>query len=124
MSRRTPLVTSGALFDPATPLPPIRLDTPAWLAWLEQPTTTRFAYPLFDPAHGYIVGRMTVRKEQRQRGGSYWTVYRRAGRQVRKVYLGTSACVTHARLEAIATALRTAADGSLDDGLTAGKPIP
>jgi len=124
MSHRTPLVSAGALFDPTAPLPPIRLDTPAWLAWLEQPTTTRFAYPLFDPARGYIIGRMTVRKERRQRGGSYWTVYRRAGRQVRKVYLGSSACVTHARLEAIATALRAAAEGDQEDSRAAGKPTP
>ncbi len=105
MSAKTPLVSAGALYDPATPTRGIRLDTPAWLAWLEAPTTTRFTYPLFDPAVGYVVGFMTVRKERRQRGGAYWTAYRRAGSRLRKVYLGRSATVTQARLQAIAAVL-------------------
>ncbi len=66
----------------------IRLDSPTWLAWLEQAEVTRFAYPIVDPQRGTITGYMTVRKERRQRGTAYWTVYRRCGRQVRKVYLG------------------------------------
>jgi LuxR family maltose regulon positive regulatory protein len=105
MSRSTPTVSAGSLYDPAAPAPGIRLDGPAWPTWLEAPTTTRFAYPLFDPAVGYIVGFMTVRKERRRRGGAYWTAYRRAGGRLRKVYLGRAAAVTPARLEAIAQAL-------------------
>ena len=106
MSAKTPIVSTATLYDPAAPAVLIRLDTPAWFAWLEAPTTRRFAYALFDPAVGYNVGVMTVRKEVRQRGGWYWTAYRRAGRQVRKVYLGRSAAVTHAQLQAAAERLR------------------
>lgn len=83
----------------------IWLDTPAWFAWLDTGTTVRFAYPLFDPAKGYIVGVMTVRKEPRPRGGGYWTAYRRAGARLRKVYLGRTPAVTQGRLAAIARAL-------------------
>ena len=82
----------------------IRLDSPAWFAWLEEAGVTRFAYPIFDPERGYITGYMTVRKERRQRGQGYWTVYRRCGRQLRKVYVGRSPAVTEARLQAIAWA--------------------
>lgn len=102
MSGKTPTVSAGGVYDPGR----IELDSPAWWAWLEAPTTTRFAYPLFDPAVGYIIGFMTVRKEGRQRGGHYWTVYRRAGARLRKVYLGRSATVTANRLQAIADQLR------------------
>ena len=77
---------------------------------VSEPTTTRFAYPLFDPAEGYIVGRMTVRKERRERGGVYWTAYRRTCGRLRKVYLGRSETLTHARLEAIARLLHEAND--------------
>lgn len=105
MSTKTPTVAMGSLVDPAWP-GHIELDSPAWWAWLAAPTTTRFAYPLLDPAVGYVVGFMTVRKEGRQRGSVYWTVYRRAGARLRKVYLGRSETVTAARLQAIADQLR------------------
>ncbi len=105
MSRHTPTVAAGALYDPATPASHIRLDSPTWHTWLEAPTTTRFAYPLHDQQRGYIAGFMTVRKEGRRRGGAYWTVYRRGGPRLRKVYLGRSATVTLDRLEAIAQGL-------------------
>jgi hypothetical protein len=87
----------------------VQLDTAAWFAWLEAPSTAGFSYPIFDPKCGYIIGFMTVRKEQRQRGGSYWVVYRRQGRRVCKRYLGRSATVTHERLEMIANSLRSMA---------------
>ena len=83
----------------------MRLDRPAWFAWLEAPSTTSFSYPLFDRRCGYIIGFMTVRKERRQRGGAYWTVYRRQGRRLRKFYLGASQRLTQARLEAVAMTL-------------------
>jgi hypothetical protein len=78
------------------------LDTPAWVGWLEAPTTASFAYPVFDPCRGYIVGVMTVRKEGRQRGGFYWSAYRRQGGRVRKVYLGPATALTRARLDEVA----------------------
>jgi hypothetical protein len=49
---------------------------------------------------------MTLRKERRQRGGAYWSVYRRQGRQVRKRYVGLSAALTRERLDQIAVLLR------------------
>ncbi len=72
MSEKTPRVwevqSYGAergrraiLSDPSAPGPDIVVDSPAWFAWLEAPTTTSFSYPLFDPAAGYILGFMTVR---------------------------------------------------------------
>ena len=48
---------------------------------------------------------MTVRKERRQRGGVYWSAYRRQGRRLRKIYLGPSASVTEARLREVAARL-------------------
>ena len=66
MSAKTPVVSAGFLFDPATPATSLRLDTPAWQRWLEDPTTRRFAYPLYEPRVGSIIGFMTVRKEGRQ----------------------------------------------------------
>ncbi len=83
----------------------LRLDSPAWFTWLEEPTTTSFAYPVYDAAHGWIDSFLTVRKERRQRGGTYWTAYRHVGGRLRKVYLGRSQTVTDARLQAIAAAL-------------------
>lgn len=115
MSAKTPTVSAGGLYDPAAP-DRIDLDSPAWWAWLAAPTTTRFAYPLYDPAVGYTIGFMTVRKEGRQRGGRYWTAYRRAGARLRKVYLGRSETVTAARLQAIAEVLRAEASRQTNRG--------
>lgn len=83
----------------------LRRDSPAWFAWLDDPATTSFAYPVFDAAHGWIDSFLTVRKERRQRGGTYWTAYRHVGGRLRKVYLGRSSTVNHARLLAVAAAL-------------------
>ncbi len=106
MRMTRPTVSGDALYSPELPNGRIRLDTATWFAWLEAPTTTSFSYPLFDPAVGYIVGFMTVRKEGRQRGGTYWSVFRRSGGRVRKVYVGRSATVTQARLHQVADRLR------------------
>ena len=118
MSRSTPTVSDGVLFDPARPDRLIRLDSPAWRTWLEAPTTTSFAYPLFDPAVGYSLGVMTVRKERRQRGGCYWLAYRRLDRRLGKVYLGGTPAVTAPRLQAIADAFRAAAAATRPPALT------
>ena len=103
-------VRSAVLSDPGAPGADIVVDSPAWFAWLEAPTTTSFSYPLFDPAAGYIMGFMTVRKEQRKRGTSYWSVYRRCQGRVQRVYLGRSGTITDARLHTIATSLRLTAE--------------
>lgn len=91
--------------------PAIRLDTLAWAQWLEAPTTRSFAYPLFDRAAGWITGFMTVRKEQRQRGSSYWVAYRRSDGQLRKIYLGRSPQVTGLRLASVAAQFLQATGG-------------
>jgi LuxR family transcriptional regulator, maltose regulon positive regulatory protein len=106
MAANLPRISEQRVYDPMGPDGNVQLDTPAWFAWLAAETTTRFSYPLFDPQVGYIVGWMTVRKEQRQRGGHYWVAYRRLSGQVRKVYLGSSGVVTAQRLEAIAYRLQ------------------
>ncbi len=107
MAQKTPCVYDRWLPDPTGEAPELRLDSPAWFAWLEAATTTRFAYPIYDRHCGYIVGVMTVRKESRQRGGWYWTAYRRVGAKLHKHYLGRSATVTMARLTAIAARMLT-----------------
>jgi hypothetical protein len=80
----------------------MRLDSAAWFSWLEQDATRSFSYPIFDRRCGYIIGFLTVRKEARQRGGRYWSVYRHQGGRVWKRYLGQSGSVTAARLEELA----------------------
>lgn len=106
MTKTIPLVRKGMLVDDQTTGPPIQLDTRAWFAWLEAPTTTSFSYALFNRTRGYIDGFMTVRKERRQRGTTYWSVYRRQGHRLRKVYVGASSALTQARLEQIAAQFR------------------
>jgi LuxR family transcriptional regulator, maltose regulon positive regulatory protein len=76
----------------------IRLDTPEWERWLEEPTSCSFAYPVYDRRGGYIRGWMTVRKERRSRGGQYWVAYRRIGKRLCKLYLGLSAQVGQSQL--------------------------
>lgn len=84
----------------------IQLDSEAWFAWLEAPGTRSFAYALFDPQQGWIEGLMTVRKERRERGGWYWSVYRRQGERLRRVYLGAARQLTSERLSRVAEQLR------------------
>jgi hypothetical protein len=103
MSMKTPRVSEAAVYASNLPGGSIRLDTPAWFNWLEQEATRSFSYPIFDGRCGYIIGFMSVRKEARRRGGQYWSVYRREGGGVRKIYLGRSGNVTAARLEEVAT---------------------
>jgi hypothetical protein len=89
----------------------IRLDSAAWLAWLEQPTSSSFAYPIYDERAGYIRSFMTVRKERRGRGTHYWVAYQRIGGRLCKIYLGRSAHVTQQQLATIAARFLAKADG-------------
>jgi hypothetical protein len=110
-----PAVVSGEwVYGPGLPSQGIRLNQPAWFRWLSEPSTTSFSYPLHDRRCGYIVGFMTVRKEPRQRGGAYWTAYRRQGRRLRKIYLGPASALTQARLDAVAATLLS--EGSTQEG--------
>lgn len=117
MTHKTATVTETRRYDKADPgytatldcAPPhsctIHLDSPQWFAWLEAPENDSFSYALHNHAKGYIDGFMTVRKERRKRGGAYWSAYRRQGRRLRKLYLGTSSSLTAARLRQAATRL-------------------
>jgi LuxR family transcriptional regulator, maltose regulon positive regulatory protein len=90
--------------------PAIRLDTPAWDSWLSLPSTTSFAYPIYDEHVGYIRGWMTVRKERRSRGSEYWVAYRRVGKRLCKLYLGRSGQVSQSRLGSAAGRFLVMAD--------------
>jgi hypothetical protein len=105
MRVKTPRVSAAVVYAADLPNGGVRLDSAAWFSWLEHPTTISFSYPIFDPRCGYIIGFMTVRKEVRQRGGHYWSVYRRQAGRVRKIYLGQSGSLTAARLEQVARSL-------------------
>jgi len=117
MTRKTATVSEGELYGAQTQWQNIRLDSPQWFAWLAVPENDSFTYALLNHAKGYIDGFMTVRKERRQRGGGYWTAYRRSGRHVRKVYLGPAATLTAARL--MAAAVRLHARDNPHEGATA-----
>lgn len=106
MTKNIPLVSDAVLMDPESSGPSIEIDTPAWFAWLDAPTTSRFSYAMHNRRLGYIDGYMTVRKERRQRGGAYWSAYRRQGKRLRKIYLGSSAALTRERLDQLASYLR------------------
>jgi hypothetical protein len=107
MSTKLPTIAGTSVYHPDLPNGRLRLDSPAWFAWLSAVSTTGFSYPLHDQRCGYIIGFMTARHEGRQRGGQYWSVYRRQGARLRKIYLGPPSAVTHARLEeVVATLLR------------------
>ena len=106
MARKTPTVWvaySGTVSQAALEIPDgtehaIRLESTLWWAWLERATARSFAYPIYDQQAGYIRGFMTVRKERRARGGSYWVAYRRTAGVVRKIYLGRSVALTEQHL--------------------------
>ena len=122
MTHKTATVTEARRYDKAEPYYEvtldcaqpharrIHLDSPQWFAWLETPENHAFSYALMNHTKGYIDGFMTVRKEPRQRGGAYWSAYRRQGRRLRKVYLGPSASLTAARLRTTAARLSCAGD--------------
>ena len=105
MTRKTATVSSDSLYGAQTNWCSIPLDSAQWFAWLEAPENLSFSYALMNHAKGYIDGFMTVRKEPRQRGGAYWTVYRRQGRSIRKIYLGPASVLTADRLAEVAQRL-------------------
>ena len=121
MARNTPTVwllsggitTRADLHYPGQEDGSIRLDSPRWWVWLEEPSTQSFAYPIYESQMGYICGWMTVRKERRVRGSQYWVAYSRSARQLRKIYLGRSEQLTQRTLATTADrflALKRSAD--------------
>lgn len=71
-------------------------ESPGWFEWLEQVSSFVFAGKM---------GRYTLRKESRQRGDLYWYAYCSGGKQLAKRYVGRTADLTLARLEALGEAL-------------------
>lgn len=94
MTQRTSRVEAGVLYlaDPRMERT-VEVGSGEWFAWLSEPTTRSF---ILRGPHGNL----TIRKERRQRGGDYWTAYRRVEKRLRKAYLGKSPRLTAARLEA------------------------
>ncbi len=81
-------------------------DAAAWLTWLGEATSFAF--------HGRL-GALNVYLERRPRGGRYWYAYHTDRHGIRKRYLGQTAQVTLARLEATAQALASAAASPTSD---------
>jgi hypothetical protein len=50
-------------------------------------------------------GNFTARRETRQRGGTYWTAYKKTDQKLQKAYLGKSSALNLEKLEATAAAL-------------------
>jgi hypothetical protein len=106
---------------PATPSPQVRqrqlyvdcatgphrvcaLDSAAWFTWLESAAAFRYqTTATFSLAHGYTrpAAAISLRKEPRRRG-FFWYAYLRKGGQLLKRYVGRSAALTAARLDAVA----------------------
>ena len=77
----------------------LQAESPAWFAWLA--THTSFS---FQGQHGSL----HLQKETRPRGKEgYWYAYRRQGKRMVKHYVGRSADLSMARLEAVARTLGT-----------------
>lgn len=102
MARSTPRVYGEQLIDPGNPAP-IAVDSAQWYTWLS--CSTRFAYA--GPA-----GRFTARKEQRGRMDGYWRAYRRQHGRLAGVYLGKTADLSAARLQAVAQRLAAMHDST------------
>src|SRR6266508_4908286 len=124
MARYIPYVAAGVLHRSDHPdLPAVALDTPAWWSWLDDSTTRSFAF--HDPA-----GTFTARKEQRQRGGAYWTAYRRVRGKLISAYLGKALALTREQLTAAAARLARSGDlvtdqqPSVSHGVSSLHPVP
>ncbi len=77
--------------------PLLQGDDATWFAWLASHSSFSF-----QGKHGFL----SLQKEGRPRGGEgYWYAYRRQGRRMVKKYIGRSADLSTARLEATARAL-------------------
>ena len=79
-------------------------DHQAWQSWLCQVTSLAFHSPF---------GSLNVYQEARPRGGAYWYAYHTNRGGTRKHYLGRTAQVSLARLEAAAQALSNANENTL-----------
>lgn len=81
MARSDVAVIDGTLILSDTYTIPV--GSAAWFAWLEDPAVTSVTVIVADFSYG-------MRKERKQRGGSYWTAHKRIDGRLRKRYLGPS----------------------------------
>jgi len=96
-NRTTPKIVSGHVYTEDEYTGTL-VGSPAWFAWLNTATTFYYAGRL---------GTFTAHRECRQRGGHYWTAYRRQAGVLRRVYLGTALQLTAPHLEEVALTLST-----------------
>jgi LuxR family transcriptional regulator, maltose regulon positive regulatory protein len=94
--KRTAKVMGGVLYtnDASTGAP---VGSPSWFTWLA--TAHSFYYEC--PA-----GAFTAVKERRQRGGEYWTAYRRLDGVLHRRYLGKADALTAECLASVAADLQ------------------
>ena len=95
-NRTTPKVVSGYIYtdDAFTGTP---VGSLAWFEWLA--TASTFYY------ESRAGGTFTAHREHRQRGGQYWTAYRRQAGVLRRLYLGKGDQLTVYRLDEAALTL-------------------
>ncbi|MBA3947302.1 MAG: hypothetical protein H0X37_22430 [Herpetosiphonaceae bacterium] len=88
----TPIVKGGWLYTDGDS---VQLDTPAWVAWLQEHTTFYLEAEQ---------GTFTARKEMRW-DGQFWYAYRRHQGKLHKAYLGKAEDLTKERLLSVASKL-------------------
>ena len=71
-----------------------------------------------------ILGVAIYRKEQRRHGGDYWVAYRKVQGRLHKTYLGKSADLQAAQLDAAAVTLTQAADSPPPPAAPPASPYP
>lgn len=71
------------------------VDSPKWFEWLDGEENSTFA---FYPGNS-AVSNFSARREERERGGYYWSAYKRIQGKLKKTYLGKSSELTLDRLK-------------------------
>ena len=107
MTKTTPNVRRNQLWLADCDQPLCTLNSDAWFAWLTDATRFRYhsrATILVSRHFSRPMVAISVRLEPRRRG-ALWYAYRRVDRILHKRYVGTSAALTTARLDSIATEL-------------------
>jgi LuxR family transcriptional regulator, maltose regulon positive regulatory protein len=105
-NRKTPKIISGLLYTDDAYTGTV-VGSPAWFEWLA--TASTFYYESRR-------GTFTAHRERRQRGGLYWTAYRRHGGVLRRAYLGQAKALTVAHLDNAAVLLAPASTWWVDKG--------
>lgn len=77
----------------------IEVGSEQWFQWLELPDSSSFNFRVSPHLSG--VSDYSARRETRDRGGNYWSAYKRVRGKLRKLYLGKSEELTAEHLESI-----------------------